>query len=74
MSSSVQHGNAAGPLPDSGYGFSIPDKNLADQAGFTIHRVIQLLNTLVEGRRFVRAGEWGIHTEFKLWESLWPAL
>jgi hypothetical protein len=26
------------------------------------------------GRKQVRAEESGIHTEFKVWEQLWPAL
>lgn len=37
-------------------------------------RIFEETIAVASGRRFVRAEESGIHTEFKVWESLWPAL
>jgi altronate hydrolase len=37
-------------------------------------RVFEDTIAVASGHRFVRAEESGIHTEFKVWESLWPAL
>jgi altronate hydrolase len=37
-------------------------------------RIFEDCITIASGRKFVRAEESGIHTEFKVWESLWPAL
>lgn len=37
-------------------------------------RIFEETIAVASGRKFVRAEESGIHTEFKVWESLWPAL
>jgi len=37
-------------------------------------KVFQETLDVASGRKFVRAEEAGFHTEFKIWESLWPSL
>jgi len=37
-------------------------------------RIFEETIAVASGHKFVRAEESGIHTEFKVWESLWPAL
>ena len=37
-------------------------------------RIFEDTLAVASGQKFVRAEESGIHTEFKVWESLWPAL
>jgi altronate hydrolase len=38
------------------------------------HRIFQETLDVASGRKLTRAEEAGYHTEFKIWESLWPAL
>lgn len=38
------------------------------------HRIFEKTIAVASGHEFVQAEQSGIHTEFKVWESLWPAL
>jgi len=37
-------------------------------------RIFEETLAVASGRAFVRAEQAGFHTEFKIWESLWPSL
>jgi len=37
-------------------------------------RIFEETIEVASGRKFVRAEQSGYHNEFKVWESLWPAL
>jgi altronate dehydratase len=37
-------------------------------------KIFQETLDVASGRKFTRAEQAGFHTEFKIWESLWPAL
>jgi len=38
------------------------------------HKIFQETLDIASGRKFTRAEQTGFHYEFKIWESLWPAL
>jgi altronate hydrolase len=38
------------------------------------HRIFQETLDVASGRKFTRTEQIGFHNEFKIWESLWPAL
>ena len=52
-------------------GTILEKKATIDEVGRTI---FQETLDVASGRKFTRAEEAGYHTEFKIWESLWPAL